>query len=98
MVRGSKMRASGTMQDRINEHKGVEIHYNIGVTDVTGDAKGVNGLQLRHTESGDPFPQPPPQSLSLSFPFKVLLAYRRIPFPVCICPGNHFESPDHCTS
>lgn len=46
------MRASGAMQDRINEHAHVDIHYNTAVDDVMGDAKGVTGLKIRKTDSG----------------------------------------------
>lgn len=46
------MRASGAMQDRINEHNHVDIHYNTAVDDVMGDSKGVTGLKIRKTDSG----------------------------------------------
>ena len=54
LVRGPKLRASGAMQDRINDHAHVDIHYNTAVDDVTGDSKGVTGLKIRKTDSGMP--------------------------------------------
>ena len=52
LVRGPKMRASGAMKDRINEHPHVDIHYNTAVDDVLGDAKGVTALKIRKIDSG----------------------------------------------
>lgn len=51
------MRASGSMQDRVLEHNNVDIHYRTAVNDVVGDAKGVTGLKIKDTESG----QRPPE-------------------------------------
>ena len=53
-MRGPKLRASGAMQDRINDHAHVDIHYNTAVDDVMGDSKGVTGLKIRKTDSGMP--------------------------------------------
>lgn len=52
LVRGGKMRASGSMQDRVIEHAAVDIHYNTAVDDVVGDSKGVSGLKIKNTDSG----------------------------------------------
>jgi thioredoxin reductase (NADPH) len=44
IVRGSKMRASKTMQDRVLQHPRVTVHLRTGVIDAFGDA---GGLQVR---------------------------------------------------
>ena len=56
LVRGGKMRASGAMQDRVLSHPNVEVHFNVSVDDVVGDAKGLTGLKIRHSESGAALP------------------------------------------
>ena len=40
------------MQDRVLSHPNVEVHFNVSVDDVVGDAKGLTGLKIRHSESG----------------------------------------------
>ena len=40
------------MQDRVLNHPNVEVHLNMSVDDVVGDAKGLTGLKIRHSESG----------------------------------------------
>ena len=52
LVRGGRMRASAAMQDRVLNHPAVQVHLNTGVEDAHGDAKGMNGLDLVHTQTG----------------------------------------------
>lgn len=46
VVAGPKMRATQCMQDRLNEHKNVEVVYNSRVTKITGDGTQVTGAQV----------------------------------------------------
>ena len=56
LVRGSKMRASAAMQDRVLNHERVEVHFSTEVADAYGDKKGLKGLQLRDTSTGQSCP------------------------------------------
>ena len=46
------MRASAAMQDRVLNHERVEVHFSTEVADAYGDKKGLKGLQLRDTSTG----------------------------------------------
>jgi thioredoxin reductase (NADPH) len=50
--RRDTFRASKIMVDRAREHPGIDIHTNVAVDEVLGDAK-VEGLRLRDTLSGE---------------------------------------------
>ena len=52
LVRGGRMRASATMQDRVLQHPRVQVHYNTQVLDAYGDSTGLQGVRLKDTESG----------------------------------------------
>jgi len=54
LVRGDKMRASKTMQDRVLDNKNITVHYNTAVEDVYGDDV-MNGLHLYNTKTGEKF-------------------------------------------
>ena len=60
LVRGSKMRASAAMQDRVKAHSKITIHLNTNVQDAYADAKDqFGGLLLADSESGEiPLPKP----------------------------------------
>lgn len=47
------MRASAAMQDRVLGHEKVQVHFNTGVSDAYGDKKGLAGLLLRDTKTGE---------------------------------------------
>lgn len=51
LVRGEKMRASKTMQDRVLQHTNITVHFNTGVSDAFGDTDGLKGLELVDTKS-----------------------------------------------
>ncbi|BDA41725.1 Thioredoxin reductase [Coccomyxa sp. Obi] len=53
LVRSGKMRASAAMQDRVLGHEKVEVHYNTAVSDAYGDKKGMKGLLLKDTNTGE---------------------------------------------
>lgn len=53
LVRGPRMRASKTMQDRVLGHPNITVHYNTGVVDGYGDDDGLKGLVLRDTATGE---------------------------------------------
>ena len=53
LVRGEKMRASGAMQDRVQAHDKVTVHYSTRVEDAYGDGKGLAGLRLLEGPDGD---------------------------------------------
>lgn len=54
LVRGGKLRASGTMQDRVFSHPSVEVHFNVSVDDAVGDSKGqLSGLRVKNAQTGD---------------------------------------------
>jgi len=54
LVRGSKMRASKAMQDRVLAHKNITVHFNTECTDASGNSKGyLNALQLKDTKTGE---------------------------------------------
>ena len=52
LVRGEKMRASGAMQDRVQAHEKVTVHYQTKVEDAYGDGKGLAGLRLLEGPDG----------------------------------------------
>ena len=52
LVRGEKMRASGAMQDRVQAHERVTVHYSTRVEDAYGDGKGLAGLRLLEGPDG----------------------------------------------
>lgn len=51
LVRGPKMRASKTMQQRVIRNPKITVHYNTGVIDAYGDAGGLKGLHLLNRET-----------------------------------------------
>jgi thioredoxin reductase (NADPH) len=52
LVRGERMRASRTMQDRVLQHSKIEVHMNTGVVDAYGDdTKGLRGVTLVDTRT-----------------------------------------------
>lgn len=54
LVRGSKMRASKAMQDRVLSNPKITVHLNTAVEDAFGDSKGVmTGLRLVDTVTGE---------------------------------------------
>jgi len=53
LVRGAKMRASAAMQDRVLGHEKVQVHFNTAVRDAYGGKKGMEGLTLYDTKTGD---------------------------------------------
>jgi thioredoxin reductase (NADPH) len=53
LVRGARMRASKTMQDRVLQNPNITVHYNTGVKDAYGGASGLEGLVLVDTETGE---------------------------------------------
>ncbi len=52
LVRSSKLRASGAMQDRTLDHSKITVHFHRSVKDATGKDKALEGLQLENTETG----------------------------------------------
>ena len=46
LVRGERLRASKAMQDRVNAHNKVTVHYQTRVEDAFGDSRGLSGLHL----------------------------------------------------
>lgn len=56
-VRGNRMRASQIMQDRVKDHKQIEIHWNTEVKELLGD-KELEGVKLHnnHTDEVSEFP------------------------------------------
>lgn len=53
LARGSKLRASRAMQDRVLAHDKVDVHFNTTVDDAYPDGKGaLDGLHTKDTESG----------------------------------------------
>jgi thioredoxin reductase (NADPH) len=53
LVRGPRMRASKTMQDRVLKHPNITVHFNTGVKDAYGGARGLEGLVLVDSETGE---------------------------------------------
>lgn len=54
LARGSKLRASRAMQDRVLAHDKVDVHFNTTVDDAYPDGKGaLDGLHTKDTESGE---------------------------------------------
>lgn len=53
LVRSDKMRASKAMQERVIRNKKITIHYNTGIEDAYGDSKGLKGLNLIDTKTGE---------------------------------------------
>ena len=54
LVRGSTMRASKAMQDRVLQHKAITVHYNTECVDGSPNSKGnLGALKLRDTNNGD---------------------------------------------
>lgn len=54
LVRGSELRASNAMQDRVEAHKKINVMYGTTVEDAYGDGRGLTGLHLHHAPSGRP--------------------------------------------
>ena len=53
LVRGAKMRASRTMQDRVLQHSKITVHTQTGIVDAYGNADGLQGVTLENTSSGE---------------------------------------------
>ena len=53
LVRGERLRASGAMADRVAANPKVTIHLNTAVEDAEGDGKGMTGLRLVDTKTGE---------------------------------------------
>lgn len=54
LVRGSSMRASKAMQDRVLQHRAITVHYNTECVDGSPNSKGnLGSLKLRDTKTGD---------------------------------------------
>lgn len=61
LVRGSEMRASKILQDRVRQHPNVEIHLNTiaeealgaGDSSITGSGSPLRGLKLKSAETGE---------------------------------------------
>eukprot|EP00884_Botryococcus_braunii_P002407 jgi/Botrbrau1/12167/Bobra.0186s0075.1 len=53
LVRSSKLRASGAMQDRVKENPKITLHLNTEVVDAFGDSKKMQGLELVDTVTGE---------------------------------------------
>ncbi|KAK9810090.1 hypothetical protein WJX72_004635 [[Myrmecia] bisecta] len=53
LVRGPRLRASGAMQDRVFNNDRITVHLNTQVEDAYGDAKGLKGLRLKDSQTGD---------------------------------------------
>jgi thioredoxin reductase (NADPH) len=53
LVRSERMRASKTMQDRALNNPKITIHWNVQPTDVFGTNGRMDGVRLRHTQTGE---------------------------------------------
>ncbi len=51
--RRDKLRASKVLQDRAFEHEKIEFHLKQVPTEITKDDAGVNGIELKHVDTGD---------------------------------------------
>jgi thioredoxin reductase (NADPH) len=53
LVRGTQMRASKAMQDRVFNNSKITVHWNTEAVDVLGDELVMQGLQVRNTATGE---------------------------------------------
>jgi len=53
LVRGDKMRASKTMQDRVLSNPKIKIHWNTEAVDVFGNDSHMEGVKIRNTKTGE---------------------------------------------
>ena len=52
LVRGEKMRASKTMQDRVLANPKITVHWNTQPVDVVGDSSRMTGVKVQNTKTG----------------------------------------------
>lgn len=52
-VRGTDFRASVPMQERVKTNNNIEVHFNTEIESYKGDEKGLNGVVVKNTETGE---------------------------------------------